>query len=158
MLRQLPNGKATGPDRIPNEALKEVCPALSTDLAMVISKYLAGGTLPTSMKESITVTIRKERKKDYSILQSYRPIALENTIAKLVEKIVADRITAAAEEHNLLPWTQIGARKGRSTLSALELLTTSVQTAWKARPGCVVSMLSLDISGAFDNVSHRRLL
>ena len=67
-------------------------------------------------------------------------------------------MATAAEEHALLPWTQMGARKHRSTLSALELLTSSVQTAWSARPGCVVSMLSLDISGAFDNVSHDRLI
>jgi reverse transcriptase-like protein len=110
------------------------------------------------MKESTTVVIRKERKQDYSLPQSYRPVALENTLAKVIEKIVADRISEAAETHNLLPWTQMGARKKRSTLSALELLTSCVQTAWRARPGCVVSMLSLDISGAFDHVSHERLL
>jgi hypothetical protein len=51
-----------------------------------------------------------------------------------------------------------GARKQRSTLTALELLTSCVNTAWKAKPGCVVSMLSLDLGGAFDNVSHERLL
>jgi hypothetical protein len=86
------------------------------------------------------------------------PRALENTLAKIVEKVAALKLTQAAEEHNLLPWTQMGARKQRSTLSALELLTASVQTAWKSRPGCVVSMLSLDLSGAFDNVDHRRLI
>ena len=75
-----------------------------------------------------------------------------------MEKIVADHMATAAEEYGLLPWTQMGARKHRSTLSALELLTSCVQTAWEARPGCVVSMLSLDISGAFDNVSHDCLI
>ncbi len=49
----------------------------------------------------------------------------------------------------------MGARKQRSTLSALELLTTCVNTA---QSGCIVSMLSLDLGGAFDNVSHERLL
>ena len=52
----------------------------------------------------------------------------------------------------------MGARKQRSTLTAVGLLTSCVQTAWKARPGCVVSMLSLDLANAFDNVSHERLL
>ena len=36
--------------------------------------------------------------------------------------------------------------------------STCVQTAWRAKPGCIVSTLSLDITGAFDHVSHRRLL
>jgi hypothetical protein len=52
----------------------------------------------------------------------------------------------------------MGARKKRSTLSAIRLLNSSIQTAWRAKPGSVVSMLSLDLAGAFDNVSHKRLL
>ena len=131
---------------------------ISEDFAQAISNCLAGGTLPTKYKESTTIVLRKEGKKDYSLPGSYRPIALENTLAKVIEKIIADRISSAAEEHSLLPWNQMGARKQRSTLSAVGLLTSCVQTAWKARPGCIVSMLSLDLAGAFDNVSHERLL
>lgn len=52
----------------------------------------------------------------------------------------------------------MGARPGRSTLTALNLLTICVKTVWKASLGCVVSMLSLDIKGAFDNVVYERLL
>ncbi len=51
----------------------------------------------------------------------------------------------------------MGARKKRSTLSAIELLTGSIQTAWKAKKP-IVSVLGLDLAGAFDNVSHERLL
>ena len=85
-------------------------------------------------------------------------MALENTLAKVVERIVATRLADAAEEHNLLPWNQMGGRRKRSTLSALDLLTSCIQTAWSSRKGCVVSMLSLDISGAYDHVSTERLL
>ena len=46
--------------------------------------------------------IRKERKGDYILLSSYRLVALENTLAKVVERIMATRLTEAAEEHNLL--------------------------------------------------------
>ena len=67
-------------------------------------------------------------------------------MAKLLEKIVADRMTkrdrgtgVAVMEPN---W---GTGKRRSTLSAIDLLTACVETAWKTWPGCVVSMLSLDI-------------
>jgi retron-type reverse transcriptase len=52
----------------------------------------------------------------------------------------------------------MGARKERSTMSAIGLLTSCVQTAWRAKPGSVVSMLSLDLAGAFDNVPHNKLL
>lgn len=158
LIQKLPNGKAPGPDNIPNEILKIVAPVISERLAQVTSMLLAGGQLPENLKESTTIALRKENKKDYSLPGSYRPIALENTLAKVVEKLLANRLTEAAEAYNLLPWNQMGARKQRSTLSAISMLTASVQTAWQARPGCVVSMLSLDLGGAFDNVSHERLL
>ena len=54
---------------------------------------------------------------------------------------------------------ELNGRKEREvTLSAIGLVTTCVETAWAAKPGSVVSMLSLDLAGAFDNVSHERLL
>jgi len=55
----------------PNEALKEVCLELAKDLATVISGCLIDGIIPTSLKESTIIVLRKERKQDYSLLQSY---------------------------------------------------------------------------------------
>ena len=54
----------------------------------------------------------------------------------------------------------MGARLKRSTLSALELIDETVHTAWKGKrkKRNIVSMLSLDISGAYPNTSHERLL
>ena len=49
-------------------------------------------------------------------------------------------------------------RKNRSTLSALTLLTSTIKTAWAIRKDFIVLMLSLDISGAYNNVPHERLL
>jgi hypothetical protein len=43
----------------------------------------------------------------------------------VVEKILATRMMHEAEERGLIPWNQMGARKHRSTLSALELLSGS---------------------------------
>ena len=158
LIRKLPNNKAPGPDEIPNEILKVAVPAMAQSMAKASSQYLAAGTIPQRLKESITIVLYKEGKKDYSLPSSYRPIALENSLAKVLEKRVANVMTEAAESHNLLPWNQMGARKKRSTLSVVDLLSFCVETAWKAQRGCVVSMLSLDLAGAFDNVSHGRLL
>ncbi|KAI0997922.1 hypothetical protein K3495_g10269, partial [Podosphaera aphanis] len=158
LVRQPPTGKAPGPDEIPNEILKSMLPEWKSEMAAAITAILRTGDIPCSFKESITIVLRKDRRPDYSVPSSYRPIALENTLAKLVEKVVADRIATAAEEYNIIPWVQMGARRNRSTMSALELLTATVQSAWDASPDCVVSMLGLDIKGAFDNISKQRLL
>jgi hypothetical protein len=52
----------------------------------------------------------------------------------------------------------MGARKNRSTLSALTLLAATIKSAWAMRRDFVVLMLSLDISGAYNNVPYKRLL
>jgi len=103
LIRSLPNGKAPGPDGIPNKVLKMVALVIIKDLAEVANYCFTNGTIPESLKESITVVLRKEGKKDYSLLGSYRPITLKNTLAKVLEKHVANIILEAAEEYGLLP-------------------------------------------------------
>ena len=125
-IYKLPNRKALGLDGIPNEIIKLVALVISQDFAQAISDCLVGGSLPLRYKESTIVVLRKDGKKDYSLLGSYRPIALENTLAKVIEKILADCISNAAEGHSLLLWNQMGARKQQSTLLAVGLLTSSV--------------------------------
>jgi hypothetical protein len=83
--------------------LTALSPSIDQGLAYAISRAFTEGTLPQRYKESTTIVLRKEGKKDYSLPSSYRPIALENTLAKVVEKALANRITEAAEEHKLLP-------------------------------------------------------
>jgi hypothetical protein len=70
---------------------------------------------------------------------------------------MAKRLSQADEEHQLLPDTQMGARPGRSTKTALELLTAQVKTIWGSGK-FVASLLSLDILGAFDTVNSTKLL
>ena len=102
LIRSLLNRKALGLDSIPNEVLKVVALIIIKDLAEVASYYFTSGIILKSLKESITIVLYKEGKKDYSLLGSYRPITLENTLAKVLEKHIANIISKAAEEYRLL--------------------------------------------------------
>lgn len=154
----LPPDKAPGPDKIPNRFLKQCSSTLTPLLATLFTACIQKKYHPVAFKESTTVVIRKPQQASYNVPKSYRPIALLNTIRKVLEKIIARRISQAAEEHGLLPHAQMGARTGRSSLTALELITKQLHTVWKQKPKLVGSLLALDISGAFDQVSHPRLL
>lgn len=79
-------------------------------------------------------------------------------MGKVLEKLIANLIAKVAENHNLLPNEQIGARPGRSTISAFKLLTEQIHTIWGKDKRRVASLLSLHISGAFDNVSHQKFI
>ena len=48
------------------------------------------------------VILYKEGKADYLLLGSYRPIALENTLSKILERVIAERMADIAKEYALL--------------------------------------------------------
>ena len=79
-------------------------------------------------------------------------------MGKALEAVVARRLGDYVEERNLLPLEQMGARRGRSTEIALEIIVNAVHTVWGSGKQYVASLLSLDVAGAFDNVSYERLL
>lgn len=158
VLKALPPDKAPGPDGIPNRVLRECRGPLSQPLASLFQECLEMSYHPAPFRHSNTVVLRKPQKPCYDVPKEYRPIALLNTLGKTLEKIVATRLSKLVEEHHLLPATQMGARPGRSTVTALELLTEQIRTVWVQDKKLVATLLSLDISGAFDNVSHERLL
>jgi hypothetical protein len=104
VLASLLNRKAPGPDGILNEVLKALVNEIGKGIAKGINESLAKRMLPAGYRESITITLRKEGKKDYSLPNAYRPIALENTLAKVVKKVITNRISVAAKSQSLLPW------------------------------------------------------
>jgi hypothetical protein len=81
-----------------------------------------------------------------------------NTIGKIMDAVIARRLSYLAETYHVLPLTHIGGRKMRSTEHALHAVTHKIYETWCQNNGQVASLLLLDVSGAFDNVSHARLL
>ena len=50
----------------------------------------------------IIFILYKEGKANYLFLESYRPIALENTLSKILKIVIADYIINTAKEYALL--------------------------------------------------------
>ena len=93
--------------------------------------------------------------KDPSTPKGWRPIALLSCLGKVLEAIIAKKISAAATAHQLLPDNQM-ARPGCSTNMAIRYILETIQAAWKK--GKVATVLLLDIAGAFNKVHHERLI
>ncbi len=62
-----------------------------------------------------------------------------------------------SEEHSLLPAQHMGARPGRSIDTALDFLVQQIHATWQNKDD-VATLLSLDMTGAFDRVVPARLL
>ncbi|KAJ5794256.1 hypothetical protein N7457_000855 [Penicillium paradoxum] len=148
--------KAAGPDGIINAVLQTASDLLAPPLANLYNTCIAAGYCPTTFREARTIALRKPGKDDYSKPKSYRPIALLNTMGKVMEGVIALRLSYLVETYGLLPRNHFGGRKGQGCDTALHAVTEEIREAWKQ--GLTASTLLLDISGAFDNVSHPRLL
>jgi hypothetical protein len=88
--------------------------------------------------------------------KAYRLIALLNTLGKLLTAIIVEQLTYYTEKHALLPPLHFRGRPGRTTTDALHTLTYKIKDTWHKKQ--VVSVLFLDIKGAFPNAVHERLL
>lgn len=150
--------KAPDVNGVTNRALRHFIEIAATQKRSLFERCYREGIQPAHFKRSITIILRKPGKKDYSEPKSYRPIALLDTLGKTLESIISKRLRYAVEKHGMLSDTQMGARKHRSVNTALQLITEKIHTIWSGNKKRIASLLSLDVSGAFDNVSHIRLL
>lgn len=150
--------KAPGPDGIPNRALQVAAPLITAHLTRIYNQSLRLEYSPAHFRESTTVVLRKSAMADYRTPKAYRPIALLNTMGKIMEAVIARRLSYLVEAHQMLPARHIGGRKMRSTEHALHIIIGKIHEAWNRKKGQVASLLLLDVCGAYDNVSHSRLL
>ena len=67
----------------------------------------------------------------YNVPKAYQPIALMNTIGKLLSAIVAEDITYMCKRYVLLPDTHFGGRPRKSTSNTMHYLTNKIKGAWR---------------------------
>jgi hypothetical protein len=85
----------------------------------------------------------------YSVPKAYRPIALLNTLSKLLEALIASRMSYLAEAHGLLPDNHFGGRRGQGTETALHAaLEAIIQVGRMVRwyPRCYLTSLGPPIT------------
>jgi len=155
-LKKLKPYKAPGPDRIPNIVLTKNADILVNRLYPLYVAMLDKNLQYSPWKTFTTVVLRKPGKPHYDVPKAYCPIALLNTMWKVLTAIVADQITFLTEKHQLLLKNHFGGRPGRTTTDAMHLLTLRIKAAW--RTGKVVAVLFLDIEGTFPNAVPKRLV
>ena len=102
------------------------------------------------MKMANGVVLDKPGKPSYDSPSSFRIIVLLQTISKILERIVASRLSAIARYVGLLHRNQCGSLPSLCSFDACTALTDTVRTLQP--PALKVSSLFLDINGAFDNV------
>ena len=155
-LRKLKPYKAPGPDGIPNIVLTK-CTNLLTDRLYYIYKAILDGRLHHApWKEFHMVVLRKPGKPQYDTPKAYRPIALLCTMWKVLTAAITDQISYYSKNQDLLPAHHFEGRPSHMTTDAVHLLVYKIKSEWQKRN--VISVLFLDVEGAFPNVVPERLV
>ena len=85
--------------------------------------YIDLGYWPSHFKKSTTVIIPKPNKASYDFPKSFRPIILLNTVGKLIEKVIGERLQFHVMSNNFIHPSQLGRLKFKSITNAGVVLT-----------------------------------
>jgi hypothetical protein len=134
--------------------IKQFIPILVNPLHHIIQLSLSQGRVPVQLKIAKVIPIYKSG--DSCRMDNYRPISLLSNFSKILEKIVATRLTNYLELNNLLSNSQFGFRKNHSTLHPLVHFMNFLTTASNNRDHALA--IFCDLRKAFDTVDHSILL
>ena len=151
-LKALEVGKATGPDEIPAKLLKETASVIAPSLCRIFNKSLQLGSLQSDWKLANVVHVHKKGAKDH--VENYRPISLLPIVSKVFERCVLNSIRDHL--YHVSSPKQHGFCTGRSCVT--NLLEAFDHIGSLLDSGGQVDTIYLDMSKAFDKVSHRRFV
>lgn len=145
---------SSGYDEISIKLIKFVKFSLVKPLLHLINSSLISGIFPDKLKISKVIPVYK--KGETTNLKNYRPISVLPSISKIFETVMCNRLVSYLEKNNFLDQEQHGFRKGKSTVTALIKFTESVVNSIENKNK--VSGVFMDLSNAFDSLSHELLL
>ena len=154
MIINLKNSGSSGLDFIDTSTIKlaktEILPALTH----IINLSIRSATFPAQFKKAKVIPLHKSG--DKLNPKNYRPVAILPVFSKLLERAVFIQVVDYFEANNLLHPNHHGFRANHNTTTALlQMYDTWVEAMDR---GEATGVVFLDMSAAFDMVSHSLLL
>ena len=130
----------------------------------IITNLWTTEKVPASFKETVIRPFLKDPEKDPTDPGNYRPVSLLNTLMKVYEQVLKERVVAVLEENNYFSTIQAAYRKGRSTADHILVLQELfyhyryTKIGLRNKKGMVpLYMAFMDLTKAFDTVPRKLL-
>ena len=134
--------------------LKKVRHSIAYPLSLLFNWSMETGTCPTAFLQTRVTPVFK-KKGSRSLAENYRPISIGSSIAKVMEKLITDRLLKFLQTNNLLSDHQHGFLPSRSTTTQLLSCLNDWTLLKASKKPCHV--IYLDFKKAFDSVDHSKL-
>ena len=151
-IKNLPSDKAPGPDGFTGRFYKTCWPIIKEDIMAAIQTIWGKNFMNLWMLNSAYITLIP-KKADAEQVKDFRPISLVHSFAKLVTKILANRL--ACRLNVMVSPSQTAFIKGRFIQDNFMLVQQTRFLHSQKQPRI---LLKLDITKAFDSVSWPFLL
>lgn len=148
VLEQMNPTKSPGENGISSTILLRVFNKFPQFVTTIYNRCLQTGCFPRLWKRAKIIPIVKPGKLQSTEINKFRPISLLYTEAKVLEKLLINRIMHFVYSRDLLHKNQYGFTPQTSTTDALMAVKEFVESSLTAKM-CVI-MVSLDVQGAFD--------
>jgi hypothetical protein len=155
LIQSLKTKSAPGTDGISATKLRNLSRTALVHLTQIFNHILRSGYFPYAWKSAKVIPIQKPGK-PLSDPGSHRIISLLSTVSKLLERVVAHKLSSFIQRNHILPPEKFGFRKRHSTVSQLARITDFITHAFNLRKH--TGMVLLDTEKAYDTVRLNDLL
>ena len=145
------NNKATGPDNIAVELVKELNDFGVEKVAAIANKIYNTGHISSDLSKSVVITLPKQS--GASECELHRTISLMSYITKLIPRILLNRMETKIRQE--ISQEQNAYMKGKGTRNAIFVLRMLAERALKVPKD--MNLCFIDYSKAFDKVRHEEL-
>uniref|UniRef100_A0A1B6LWG4 Reverse transcriptase domain-containing protein n=1 Tax=Graphocephala atropunctata TaxID=36148 RepID=A0A1B6LWG4_9HEMI len=137
-----------------NKIIKLIVSFIIKPLTYVINLSLSFSHFPDCLKISKSIPLFK--KGDRTCMDNYRTITIVSVFSKILETCAKEQILEFLDVNKILSSSQFGFRPGYSTVKALDDVVSQILSGFEAHE--YLGMTLLDLSKAFDSISHDILL
>ena len=152
--KSLKGKPTTGDDDIPQNLVKQCIKLIKGPLAHIYNLSLNSGVFPDVWKTAKVKPVYK--KGDKYDMRNYRPISIIPVFAKLLERLMYNRIISFLYDNKIFSEAQNGFRKGKSIDTAVQSFIERIPEALDERVH--TTGIFLDLTKAYDVLNHKLLL